>query len=89
MGLIRLIIIGVLAYVIFRTIKSLMAKGPAIRPPRRDRQAGMISDELVKDPFCETYVPLGDAYRVVYKGEELAFCSKDCAEKYLKSRERV
>ena len=40
---------------------------------------GERSDQLVKDPFCGTYVVRSRAFRRESGGEALHFCSADCA----------
>jgi YHS domain-containing protein len=44
----------------------------------------MIS-EMVQDPYCKTYIPKNEAYRAILGGNEILFCSKECAEKYKES----
>lgn len=41
-----------------------------------------IQDELVKDPYCMTYIPKKNALRMHIKDEEHYFCSKECLSKY-------
>jgi YHS domain-containing protein len=47
----------------------------------RDTPSGVIS-EMVQDPYCKTYIPRNEAYRAILDGEEILFCSRECAEKY-------
>ncbi len=44
------------------------------------------SEELVKDPFCECYIPKSQSYSVSLEGKKLFFCSEDCYRKYQASR---
>jgi YHS domain-containing protein len=37
---------------------------------------------LVRDPVCGTYVAEDISYSLIQGGENLHFCSRDCAEKY-------
>ena len=39
-------------------------------------------DQLVKDPFCGTYVLRSRAFRRERGGEALHFCSADCAARF-------
>ena len=43
---------------------------------------GARSDQLVKDPFCGTYVLRSRALRRESGGEALHFCSADCAARF-------
>jgi YHS domain-containing protein len=76
----RLLILILLGYILYRVVKRLMAPRPRVErtPP------GMAVDELVKDPACNTYVALGSAEKRVIGGKEYAFCSKSCADRYEK-----
>jgi len=80
--MIRLIIAGIIVYVVYRFSKTLFAPRekvsgrPSGEPPR------IKGEELVKDPCCGTYVPINSAYTTTLNGETLYFCSKECLEKY-------
>jgi YHS domain-containing protein len=76
----RLLILIILGYILYRMVKRLMAPKPKVK-----RTApGEAVDELVKDPMCNTYVALGSAEKRVIRGKEYAFCSKACADRYEK-----
>ena len=80
--LLRLIFTVVVIYLIYRLVKGLFL--PSAKP--RDKfPKGMTSiegEDLVEDPYCHTYVPMSDAYKVSLNGKKLYFCSKECFEKY-------
>lgn len=76
--IIRLILYIFIFYIIYGIVKRVFLSGP--KNSGRDN-SGMIS-EMVQDPFCKTYIPRDEAYRATIKGEELLFCSRECAEKY-------
>jgi YHS domain-containing protein len=48
-------------------------------PARRARPVG--SDELVKDPVCQTYVVKSRAVRRTAGGDVTYFCSDECARR--------
>ena len=77
--MVRLIILALLLYLLYRVVKGVLGAG---RKGRTRRPDGVI-DEMVQDPFCKTYVPLRDAYRRVINGEEHFFCGKACADRFL------
>lgn len=80
--MIRLIIAGIIVYVVYRFTKTLftprakVSSRPSGEPPR------IKGEELVKDPCCGTYVPINSAYTITLNGETFYFCSKECREKY-------
>ena len=81
--MIRLIIAGIIVYVIYRLSRALFTpserkvSGRASGTPPRIQ-----GEDLVKDPCCGTYVPVTSAYKAVVKGETVYFCSRECLEKY-------
>ena len=54
---------------------------PPAGAPRRD--------ELVKDPVCETYVPMSRAIRVEAGGKATFFCSPECAARFQRGEPRA
>lgn len=40
-------------------------------------------NELVKDPYCQTYIPVDTAFRARIGGKDLFFCSEACMNRYL------
>ena len=78
----RLLILVLLIYVLYRIVRKFLASGPKYEKTTPGREV----DELVQDPFCKTYVPLREAEKRVIDGKEYFFCSRECADKYLKER---
>lgn len=37
---------------------------------------------MVKDPYCETYIPRDSAIRARINGRDHYFCSKECLRKF-------
>jgi len=50
---------------------------------------GRRPDQLVKDPFCGTYVLRSRAFRRESGGEALHFCSADCAARFARGERPV
>ena len=72
------LIVGFLAYTVFQAIKQALLKPPAPPPEKTSR-----GEEMVQDPECHTFVPVGDAVKAQHKGKTLYFCSDECRDKYL------
>ena len=53
------------------------------------RGGGDRPDQLVKDPFCGTYVLRSRALRRERGGEALHFCSADCAARFARGEHPV
>lgn len=77
--IIRFLLFLLLIYILYNLVKKVFRTGSKISG--RDSSSGVIS-EMVQDPFCETYIPRNEAYRIILGGEEIFFCSRECAEKY-------
>jgi uncharacterized protein len=76
--IVRLIFFGILAYLLYRIVKGVFSPKAKVH---RGRPQGIV-DEMVQDPLCKTYVPRRDSIRRVIQGEEVFFCSDECADKY-------
>jgi len=82
--MIRLVIAGIIVYVIYRLSKFLLAPSEKIFKDRPGEAPRVKGEELVKDPYCGTYVPLNSAHKATRNGKTLYFCSRECLEKYMK-----
>lgn len=79
MSLSRLIILGLLAYLLYRLI---FARPKEVGPGQTTTQA---HDVLVEDPVCHTYVPAGQAITIRHHGSTVNFCSKKCRDEFLRA----
>ncbi len=87
MVFLRLAFLVVLFYFLYRFLKALFS-------PLAKRDNIIISldkkpeeDEMVKDPYCETYITKRGSCSLRINGERLYFCSKECLERY--KREKI
>jgi YHS domain-containing protein len=71
--------VSMLAWVVI-VVAVVAAVFRRLSAPRPRRAA--LSDELVKDPVCHTYVARGRAVRLMAAGEPVYFCSDRCARRY-------
>ncbi len=42
-------------------------------------------EELVQDPFCQTYIPKRSALKKRIGGRDYYFCNSECLEKFIKN----
>jgi YHS domain-containing protein len=87
--MLRLLIIGVLVYFLYRVFTRWMvghsaSSGGAVN----HRGAGAIDDIMVKDPQCEVFFPKNEAVRARIDGRDLFFCSTECRDKFLENQPR-
>jgi hypothetical protein len=84
----RILIILALIVVLYYVVKGLF------QPRRSDEDTSsghpdmgqQKETELVKDPYCQTYVPVSSALQAKVGEENLFFCSKDCMNRYIQER---
>jgi YHS domain-containing protein len=81
---IRFLALAILAFIIFLIVRStLNAFVAGLRGTSRQvpaRRAG--TDELVKDPVCQTYIPRRKAISRGSGSATRYFCSAACADQY-------
>ena len=78
MGLFRIlfyVVAGYLAYIIFKRVTK---PDPRRTVSMEDERIG----RLVQDPNCEMYVDRNEALRRKIGGNEMFFCSKECADAF-------
>ena len=81
--MIRIILLFVVGYVVYRALKSWMLPAAPPSKPVAGKTAGEIDDVMIKDPFCEAYFPKRNAVHVNVNGKDLSFCSVECKDKFL------
>lgn len=81
----RLLIVCLLIYFGYRLFKKwAISEQFLVRPPEHDTFTA-VDDVMVKDPFCETFVPQNKGIRYVVNGTTYYFCSTTCRDKYLEA----
>jgi len=78
----RLILLAGIIYVLF---KWLFRSAPSTPRPRPFDQPGEQIEEMVQDPVCGTYVPLGQSVSLRDENETRYFCSTACRDIFLKT----
>jgi len=79
--ILALAIVGLLVYLIVRASVNAFLAG--LRGPGRWVPARRVgTDELVKDPVCETYIPRRKAITRGSGSDARYFCSAACADRY-------
>ena len=81
--MIKVILYGLLIYLIFLLWRFFRALGRASKRPPAPKQ---VSGLMVKDVVCNTYLPKEDAVKEVYEGKEYYFCSITCRKKFLERK---
>jgi YHS domain-containing protein len=87
---IRVILLFIGIYLLYRVIKFIRQAKPVSMDNRQFKPAPITGEDLVEDPVCHTYIPVSQAYKQEIAGKSCYFCSKECYEDYIlqKSKER-
>ncbi|HEU19688.1 MAG TPA: YHS domain-containing protein [Deltaproteobacteria bacterium] len=75
-----------IVYLAYRIGKKLFLPVSQKKEEFPPRPAPIESEDMVRDPVCGTYVPLGDAHKTTVNGKTLYFCSETCCETYKKRK---
>jgi YHS domain-containing protein len=84
--MIRFIILSIVAYLLYRSIKSWIFPAASSRRSVSSKTASEIEDVMIKDPFCEAYFPKRNGVHLNFGGKDLYFCSNQCKDKYFAER---
>ena len=82
----RLIIIGLLLYILYRLLIGPGKKKVQGKKQSSAASGGEVQDILVEDPVCDTYVPKGQAVQLHHDKQMYYFCSNKCCEMFLKKK---
>jgi YHS domain-containing protein len=81
-GLIRLAIILLILYLLYRLFRWVFLPGGKTVKPLPRGGGEPPREDLVEDPVCHTYLPASEARTARFGGRDLYFCSEECLEKY-------
>lgn len=85
MSPLRLVILCVLFYLLYRLVAAMIGKKAASRQP--DNQVvPPIADVLVEDPVCHTLVPKGQAVRLQHGQTLYYFCGEACCKRFISEK---
>ena len=82
----RLVIIGVLLYILYRLLTGSRRKGVRGRKYGPAASGRAVQDVLVEDPVCHTYIPKGQAIQLHHDKQMYYFCSDKCCRMFLKEK---
>ena len=75
--LIFFIFLTLILYSLLRFLfKAMLSSGK-----KRDRKQD--PEELVQDPYCQTYIPRGSALKKRVAGRDYYFCNEKCLKNYV------
>lgn len=80
----RSLFLLILVVIFYYFLKSIFTSSKRKNELSGSRKEPERIDDMVKDPFCETYIPKSTALSSLFDGERLYFCSEECLEKFKK-----
>ena len=80
--MLKFLIFGILAYFVFRFVQKTLLSGGR---NHENADAGPV-EPMVQDPNCQTYIPRSSAIRKTVKGETYFFCSRACADEFIRKK---
>lgn len=86
MSPVRIIILGILLYLLFRLVFGKKISFPNKKSGREESLRQPLQDVLVEDPVCHTFIPRGQAEVLLLEGEKHYFCSDECRKKFIKNK---
>lgn len=81
---IRILILAVLLYILYRLLFGGRKKTVGPRPSPEIP----VQDTLAEDPICHTYVPQSQSLSLEQDGTTHYFCSQECLDKFIEQHER-
>jgi YHS domain-containing protein len=85
--ILRLVIGFIVIYLLFKLFRKGFPQMGGKAGPAEIRTA-VSGEDLVEDPVCHTYVPIGDTCRTQIDGKTVYFCSPKCLEQYKSENKR-
>jgi len=79
----RYILFALLFLLLYAILRHLMS-GIFIREKKLNRQ--LEPEELVQDPYCQTYIQKRTAVRKRVGGRDHYFCDNECLRKFLQEK---
>ena len=76
------LILFILFLLLLYTVLRYLIKGVLVYRKILGRESG--PEELVQDPYCQTYIPRRTAVRKKIAGRMLYFCNQECLKNYLR-----
>ncbi|MDD3815187.1 MAG: TRASH domain protein [Desulfocapsaceae bacterium] len=85
MSPIKLVILAILFYVLYRLLAG-MGKKKFESKPLDEKYSSPVADALVEDPICHTLVPKGQALRLQHENKIYYFCSEACCSRFISEK---
>lgn len=81
--MIKLLMLALAGFILYSMVSGVL-RGPKQQKKRPNRSRE--GEQMVADPQCGTYIPVGDSVKATIDGKQLHFCSKKCLKQYKKAQ---
>lgn len=78
----RTLVFLLLVYLAYKAVKSWLAKNIKASN-QRYTPGNVVDDEMIKDPWCDVYIPKRESVVLSHHGRQYHFCSNACRDKFL------
>lgn len=82
----RVIVFIVLFFLIYRVVKSMKRARLERSDSAHVIHPSASGEDLIEDPVCRKHIPVSQAYTKEIAGKTYYFCSKECCEKFMLSK---
>jgi len=77
-------ILFILLFILLYNVLHFLIQNMSFIKRTMDRKSE--PEELVQDPYCQTYIPKRSALKKRVAGKDYYFCNRECLKKYLKKK---
>jgi YHS domain-containing protein len=86
MNIVRLLAAIVIFYLLYRIARWLFLSTAKTSEPIPNQQTPAITEDLVEDPCCHSYLPVSQAYQAPIDGKTEYFCSEKCYRSFAEGK---
>lgn len=86
MNIIRLLAAVVILYLLYRIARWLFLSSAKPSEQTSNRKPPAITEDLVEDPYCHSYLPVSQSYKASIDGKTEYFCSEKCYRAFVEGR---
>lgn len=83
--MIKILMLILLGFVGYSMIQGMIRPKEQKKRGWMQRNRSHEGEQMVEDPQCGTFIPIGDAVSANIGGKQVYFCSKKCRKEYKKS----
>ena len=76
----RFILFVILGFILYYALRFLMRD---VASPKKRMSRESEPEELVRDPYCQTYISKRSAVKKKIAGREYYFCNMECLKRFL------